>query len=54
MFAATWIDLDLSRFIILNEVSQTKTNILWYHLNVGFQKKDPNEFIYKTETDPQT
>ena len=29
-FAATWMDLEI---IILSEVSQTKTNIL-YHLNV--------------------
>ena len=46
--------MDRPRFIILNEVSQTKTNILWYHLNVGFQKNDTNEFICKTEIDPQT
>ena len=28
-FAATWMDLEI---IILREVSQTKTNIIWYHL----------------------
>ena len=28
---ATWMDLEI---IILNEVSQWKTNIIWYHLYV--------------------
>ena len=27
-FATTWMDLD----VILNEVGQTKKNIIWYHL----------------------
>ena len=35
-FAATWIDLDV---IILSEVKQTKTNILWYNLYVETKKK---------------
>ena len=30
-FATTWMDLEI---IILSEVSQTKTNIMWYHLFV--------------------
>ena len=30
-FAATWMDLEI---IILSKVSQTKTNIIWYHLYV--------------------
>ena len=30
LFAATLMDLE---FIILSEVSQTKTNIIWYHFN---------------------
>ena len=30
-FAATWMDLEI---IILSEVSQTKTNIMCYHLYV--------------------
>ena len=30
-FAAIWMDLEI---IILSEVSQTKTNIIWYHLYV--------------------
>ena len=34
-FAATWLDLQM---IILSEVSQTKTNIIWYHLYVEFKK----------------
>ena len=29
--AATWIDLEI---IVLSEVSETKTNIMWYHLYV--------------------
>ena len=28
-FVATWVDLEI---IILSEVSQTKTNIIWYYL----------------------
>ena len=35
-FAATWVDLEI---IILSEVSQTKTNIIWYHLHVESKKK---------------
>ena len=30
-FTATWMDLEI---IILNEIIQTKTNIIWYHLYV--------------------
>ena len=33
--AATWMDLEI---VILNEVSQTKTNIIWYHLYVEPKK----------------
>lgn len=29
--AATWIDLEIT---VLSEVSETKTNIMWYHLYV--------------------
>ena len=50
-FAATWMDLES---IILGEVSQTKTNIIQYHLYVGSEKRDTNEHIYKTETDSKT
>ena len=45
-FSATWIDLEI---IILSEVSQTKADIIWYHLYVE-SKKNTNELIYKTET----
>ena len=40
--------------IILSEVSQIKTNIIWYHLYVESKKNDTNELIYKTEIDSQT
>ena len=32
-FVATWMDLEI---IILSEVSQTKTDIIWHHLYVEF------------------
>ena len=50
-FPATWMDLDI---IILSEVSQAKTNIIWYCLYAESKKQDTNEHIYKTEIDPQT
>ena len=34
-FAATWMDLEI---IMLSEVRQRKTNIIWYHLYVEFLK----------------
>ena len=34
-FAAMWMDLEI---IILCEVSQAKTNIIWYHLYVESKK----------------
>ena len=49
-FAATWMDLEI---IIWSEVSQTKTNIIWYCLYVESKKNDTSKLIYKTETDPQ-
>ena len=50
-FAATWMDLEI---IILSEVSQRKTNIIWYHFYVESKKIYLPEFIYKTEIDSQT
>ena len=44
-FAATLMDLEI---IIVNEVSQRKTNITWYHLHVKSNKNDIKELIYKT------
>ena len=41
-FAATWMDLEI---VILSQVSQTKTDIVWYHLYMQSKK---NELIYKT------
>ena len=35
-FAATWMDLEI---IILSEISQTKSNIIWYLLYAEFKKK---------------
>ena len=35
-FAAAWMGLEM---IILSEVSQTKTNIIWYHLCTESKKK---------------
>ena len=46
-FTATQMDLEI---IILSEVSQTKTNIICYHLYVESKKSDTSELIYKTET----
>ena len=34
-FSATWMDLEI---IIVSEVSQRKTNIIWYHLFVESKK----------------
>ena len=34
--AATWMDL---KIVILGEVSQTKTNVMWYHSYVELKKK---------------
>ena len=50
-FAATWMDQET---IILSEVNQAKTNIIWYYLYVESKKDDTNEVIYKTDIDSQT
>ena len=50
-FATTWMDVEIT---ILSEISQRKTNIIWYHLYVESKKNDTNELIYKTELDSQT
>ena len=50
-FAVTWVDLEI---IMLSEVKQRKTNIIWYHLYVELEKNDKNQLIYKRETGPQT
>ena len=43
-FVATWMDLEI---IILSEVSQRKTNIIWHHLYVESKKNDTNETYLK-------
>ena len=50
-FAATWMHLEN---ITLSEVSQTKTNTIWYHVYVQSKMNNTNESIYKTKTDSQT
>ena len=44
-FAATWMDLEGT---MLSEISQRKTNTVYYHLFVESKNKPLN--IYKTET----
>ena len=48
--AASWMNL---KNIILNEVSQRKTNTMWYYFLWNL-KNNTNESIYKAETDLQT
>ena len=50
-FAATWMDQET---IILREVSQAKTNIIWYYLYMESKKDDTNEVIYNPDLDSQT
>ena len=50
-FAAPWMKLEI---IILSELNQRKTNIIWYCLYVESKKNDANELIYKGETGSQT
>ena len=52
-FAATWMNLEI---VILSEVSQTETNIIWHRLYVESKKKKKNgtnELICKTEIESQ-
>ena len=45
--AATWMALEI---IILSEVSQTKTNAVWYYLHVEFNFLNGiSKLIYKIE-----
>ena len=44
------MDLDI---IILSEVSQTKTNVIWYYLYAESKENDTNKLIYKRDTDSQ-
>ena len=46
--------MDDLEIIILSEVGQTKTNIMWYSLYMESRKEDTNNLSYKTETDPPT
>ena len=48
LYAATLMDLEI---IMLNEISQSKTSIILYHLYVEYTKNYIKELIYKTETD---
>ena len=43
--AATWMDLEI---ILLSEVSQRQTNIIWSHMWNLIFKNGTNELIYKT------
>ena len=50
-FAATRMDLEI---IILSDVSQTKTNIIWYFLYVESKKMLQMNVVYKTKIDLPT
>ena len=50
-FAATRMDLEI---IILSDVSQTKTNIIWYFLYVESKKMLQMNAVYKTKIDLPT
>ena len=49
-FAATWIDLDI---IILTDVIQKKTNIVWHHLYAKSQKKKVQMNLFMKEKHTQ-
>ena len=40
LFATTWMDLE---GIMLNEISQIKTNTAWYHLHVESKKREKHK-----------
>ena len=46
---STRMDLEI---VMLSKVSQTKANIIWYQLYVGFFLKGVNELICKPEAEP--
>ena len=48
--AATCMELET---VLLNEVSQTEKDIVWYCSYEEFKKNNTNELIHKTETDSQ-
>ena len=45
-FAETWMDLEI---IALSEISQTKTNTIWYCLYVESKNNGTDELIYKSD-----
>ena len=46
-FATTWMGLEI---VILTEISQRNTNVMWYFLHVeSKKKKNTNELMYKRE-----
>ena len=47
-FAATWIDLEI--ILILSEVSQAKTNILWYRFYVKSKELMQSLFTKQKQT----
>ena len=49
-FGATPMDLEI---IVLNEVRQSKTHIIWYGLCVESKRNDTNILKCKTEMDPK-
>ena len=48
--AATCMELET---VLLNEVSQTEKDIVWYCSYEELKKNNTNELIHKTETDSQ-
>ena len=45
--------MDGPRDLILSEIRQRKTSIIWYYLRVESKNKATNELTYKTETEKQ-